>query len=262
MPSHLATPKSGSELKLSFHHCLLSPNWDFLAMTIKGNQVERILLEDELPIDQAWGQESSPSSGPCGTTRKAVCRKRMSGTSSDETDEDEGRSPRKARRRSRAWDTLKTVEVVEETLMLEDRKNPEAAQEESSDSFIPMSLWIAEKSEALDAADAPAPEPFVSETDQWGFKSATDAAGPHPTSSAVPAWMQQEESKESEAAVTSSEEHEDASVEKETLLLSSSLLPAEAAQEGNTQGLIPVAAWIVVFAISVFVIFVPVVNGW
>lgn len=39
MSFHLAIPKSRSELKLEFHHCLLSLNSDFLAMTIKGSQV-------------------------------------------------------------------------------------------------------------------------------------------------------------------------------------------------------------------------------
>lgn len=39
MPLHLVIPKSRSELKLDFHHGLLSPNSDFLAMSIKESQV-------------------------------------------------------------------------------------------------------------------------------------------------------------------------------------------------------------------------------
>ncbi|KAM6192093.1 uncharacterized protein WM294_012400 isoform 1-T5 [Sarcoramphus papa] len=122
-------------------------------------EVEQILPEDELAIDQMQGQERSAGSSPHGSL-EAVCRKRMSGTSSDGTDEDDqgetcfsdslppggirsSRKRPKERRQSPARKNMKTAEVEKEMLMLENGKNrAELAQDETTQSLIPMPVRI------------------------------------------------------------------------------------------------------------------------
>ncbi|XP_075377766.1 uncharacterized protein LOC142419052 [Mycteria americana] len=133
---------------------LLLPDADYSLAEIIAEE-KQILPEDELSIDQMQGQERPAGSSPHGSLQ-AVCRKRMSGTSSDGTDEDDQgeacfsdslpprgirssrKRPKKERRQSPAWKNMKTGEVEKETLMLENGKNrAEVVQEETTQSLIP-----------------------------------------------------------------------------------------------------------------------------
>ncbi|KAM6232583.1 uncharacterized protein M6G45_014482 [Spheniscus humboldti] len=138
---------------------LLLPDADYSLAEIIAEE-KQILQEDELPIDQTQGQDRSAGSSP-HSSLKAVCRKRMSGTSSDGTDEDDQgetcfsdslppggigssrKRPKKERRQSPARKNVKTAEMGKETLMLENGKNQaEVAQEETTQSLIPTPVRI------------------------------------------------------------------------------------------------------------------------
>ncbi|KAM6041005.1 uncharacterized protein LJ206_019876 [Theristicus caerulescens] len=138
---------------------LLLPDADYSLAEIIAEE-KQILPEDELPIDQTQGQERSAGSSPHGSL-KAVWRKRMSGISSDGTDDDDQgetcfsdslppggirssrKRPKKERRQSPAWKNTKTAEVEKETPMLENGENrAHVAQEETTESLIPTPVRI------------------------------------------------------------------------------------------------------------------------
>ncbi|XP_074706288.1 uncharacterized protein LOC141934603 [Strix aluco] len=145
-----SSPREVSEYRVK----LLLPDADYSCAEIiaKGKQ---ILPEDELPMDQMQGWGRSAGSRPHGDF-KAVCRKKVSGTSSDGTHEDDQgetlspggigssrKRPKKEKRQPPAQKNMKTAEVVKETLMLENGKNQaEIAQEETTQSLIPTPVRI------------------------------------------------------------------------------------------------------------------------
>ncbi|XP_040473016.1 uncharacterized protein LOC121098760 isoform X2 [Falco naumanni] len=124
-------------------------------------EVELLLLEDELPKDQMQAQERSAGSGPC-IGLKSICWKRMSGTSSDGTDDDDQgkphfsdslppggigssrKKPKKERQQLAAQKNTETTEVEKEVLILKIScwNQAELAEEGTTPSLMPTLLEI------------------------------------------------------------------------------------------------------------------------
>ncbi|XP_040473015.1 uncharacterized protein LOC121098760 isoform X1 [Falco naumanni] len=149
----------GSHLEMPQYSVkLLLPDADHSLAEIK---VELLLLEDELPKDQMQAQERSAGSGPC-IGLKSICWKRMSGTSSDGTDDDDQgkphfsdslppggigssrKKPKKERQQLAAQKNTETTEVEKEVLILKIScwNQAELAEEGTTPSLMPTLLEI------------------------------------------------------------------------------------------------------------------------